>query len=85
MQTCFGQSSDIASGIETRWRAHCGGRNTERGLLGLPAGREGKDAGDKRRIRTEMGQTSSEIRTWQMWKDSTVTELVKSKGEGCWF
>lgn len=41
MQTCSGQSSDVASGMGTKRRAHCGGRK-HRGGTGRAARRKGR-------------------------------------------
>lgn len=59
MQTCLGQSRHIVGGMETKWRAHCGGRKHRAGTGRLPGGREGKDARDKEGA--EHRRTSSQI------------------------
>ena len=40
MQTCLGQSSDIVSGMETKWRVHCGGRKHRAGTGRAARGRQ---------------------------------------------
>lgn len=48
MQTCLGQSSDIVSGMETKWRAHCGGRKHRAGT-GRAARRKGRQRCSRQR------------------------------------
>lgn len=47
MQTCLRQSSDIVSGMETKWRPTVEAESTELGLAGLPGGRKAKMLGNK--------------------------------------
>lgn len=81
MQTCLGQSSDTVSGMETKWRAHCGGRK-HRADYRLPGGRKAKHARGQRRSGAQTGLVHDSL-GW-LGKDSTVTKLPEGKGGGCW-
>ena len=59
--------------------------STEVGLAGLPGGREGKDARDKGRSRTQMGGTSSQIHLGGCGRTAQSQHCRRAKEEAAGF